>query len=105
MRGDPDGTERLHRSYHLVRVDHPVRAKTLLKLNKAPDAVKQLDQALAAYPQSPDVPLLTLTRIDALYEQPQQRKTTPPLYAAFAAKYPNHDLAAHARYMSGFPSR
>jgi len=75
-------------------------ARTLLKQSKPAEAVAALDQALAAYPQSEFVPQLTFARADALYEQPDKRKDTVPLYLAFAAKYPDHELAPKGAYMA-----
>jgi len=77
-------------------------ARTLLQRDKPAEAVAVLDKAISNYPKNPDLPLLNLTRIDALYEQPEKRKSTVAQYAAFAAKYPDHELTPHAQYMAGF---
>jgi len=74
--------------------------RTLLKLKKPADALTLLDKATAAFTEGPFVPYLQMTRVEALYELPDRRKETPALYAAFVAKYPNHDLAAQALYMA-----
>jgi len=77
-------------------------AKTLIRLDKPADAVQVLDKAIAAYPDSPDLPLLRLTRVDALYEQPEKRANTVAMYVEFATKHAEHELAPHALYMAGF---
>ena len=59
------------------------QARSLVKLKRAPEAVTLLDQALAAYPQSAFAGHLAFARIDALYEQPEQRKNTVALYLDF----------------------
>ena len=75
-------------------------ARSQLKLTKPVEALALLDQALAAYPQSEFIPQLTFARADAIYEQPLRRKETIPLYLAFAAKYPDHELAPKGAYMA-----
>jgi TolA-binding protein len=72
----------------------------LLKRNKPAEAVGVLDKAIAAHPKCKVLPELTFTRASALYKLPGRRKETPALYAAFALKYPRHDLAARALYMA-----
>ncbi len=74
--------------------------RSLLRENKPADALTVLDAAIAKHPASPALPQLLLARIDALYEIPDRRAETVPLYAEFAQKYPAEDLAAQARYMA-----
>ena len=75
-------------------------ARTLIKLMKPAEAVAELDKAIAAYPMSDLLPLLTFARIDSIYEQPEKRKECVPLYVAFVAKYPDHESAPKAAYMA-----
>lgn len=75
-------------------------AKTLVKLNQAPAALAKIEQALQAFPQSSLLPLLTMGRIDVLYELPDRRKETVALYAQFAEKHPDHELSGQAAYMA-----
>ncbi len=75
--------------------------KAQIKLNQAVAAAATLDQAIKAYPQSDVLPHLLLTRIDALYEQPDKRKQTVAMYGDFAAQHPDHELAPQAHYMAG----
>lgn len=75
-------------------------ARSLLKEKNALQAMTVLDVAIAKYPDSPALPQLILARIDALYDLPGRRPETVKLYAEFAQKYPNDELAAQARYMS-----
>ena len=77
-------------------------AKTQIALKKPAEAEATLTDAIKRFPKSPDLPLLTVTRLDAIYEQPAKRKTVIKQYAAFASKLPQHELAPHARYMAAF---
>jgi TolA-binding protein len=74
--------------------------RSLVELKRLPDAVNVLDEAIRAYPESPFVPQMTFTRINALYEQPSRRQETVALYETFAKKYPEHQLAPRAKYMA-----
>ena len=74
--------------------------KTLVKLNQAPAALVEADRAVQAYAQSTLLPQLQLGRIDAIYELPDRRKETVPLYLQFAAQRPDHELAPRAAYMA-----
>lgn len=76
--------------------------RTQIQLKKPAEAVKTLEAAVAAYPQSEFLPELTLTRIDALYEQPTLRPQTGKLYAEFAAKNADHARAGEALYRATF---
>lgn len=79
-------------------------ARSLLKEKKPEEALKILDTALVRHAGSPDVVQLVLARIDTLYEIPERRRETVPLYAEFSAKYPEHELAAQALYLSALTS-
>ncbi|MEJ7591915.1 MAG: tetratricopeptide repeat protein [Planctomycetaceae bacterium] len=74
--------------------------RSLLKEKNPQEALKVLDAAIAKHGSSPAFPQLVLARIDALYELPERRAETVPLYAEFAQKYPQDELAAQAQYMS-----
>ncbi len=92
--------------------------RALLKDNKAPQAVAALNKVNQSITQGPlaklvndakaakdeatlaFVPYVEMTRIDALYEIPEQRKETIALYDAFFKQYPAHPLAPQAQYMS-----
>lgn len=74
--------------------------RTLVRLIRPAEAVTELDNAIAAYPQSEWLPQLAFARIDALYEQPERRKECVPLYVDFVAKYPDHESAVRAGYMA-----
>lgn len=75
-------------------------ARSLLKENNPQQAIKVLDEAMAKHTASAAYPQLVLTRIDAIYEIADRRKETIPLYAAFAQKYPNDEMAPQAIYMA-----
>ncbi len=75
-------------------------ARALLKEKSALQALAILDVAIKKHASSPALPQLILTRIDALYELPGRRAETVPLYADFARKYPQEELASQASYMS-----
>lgn len=77
-------------------------ARTLIKLMKPADALAAADAAIAAYPMSKFLPQLSFARIDAIYEIPERRKETPPLYLALAQKFPDHELAPKAAYTAAF---
>jgi TolA-binding protein len=75
-------------------------ARAFLKEKNAPQALTILDAAIVKHSSSPTLPQLILTRIDALYEMPERRAETAALYAEFAKKYPQEELASQASYMS-----
>jgi TolA-binding protein len=75
-------------------------AKILVKLNQAPAALAETERAAQAYARSSFLPHLRLGRIDVLYEMPDRRKETVPLYLQFAAQRPDHELAPQAAYMA-----
>ena len=74
--------------------------RSLLKEQQPQEALKVLDAAIAKHGSSPAFPQLVLARIDALYDLPGRRAETVPLYAEFAQKYPEDELASQALYMS-----
>ena len=74
--------------------------RALLKEKNPQEALKVLDAAISQHKNSPALSQLTLARIDALYEMPDRRAETVPLYAEFSQKYPKDELASHAQYMS-----
>lgn len=83
--------------------------RTQIRLKKPADAVKTLDTGIAAYGQSATkVPAMLanmqFTRIEAIAAQPAQRKSTPALFADFAAKNVDHPQAADAVYQAAFVS-
>ena len=83
--------------------------RTQIRLARPVDAVKTLDAGIAAYGQAAvKVPemlaSMQFTRIEALAAQPEPRKTTPALFADFAAKNVDHPQAADAVYQAAFVS-
>ena len=74
--------------------------RSLLKEKNPQEALKVLDAAIAKHGSSPAFPQLVLARIDALYELPDRRAETVPLYAEFSQKYPQDELASQAQYMA-----
>lgn len=74
--------------------------RSLLKEKNPQEALTVLEAAIAKHGSSPALPQLVLARIDALYELPDRRAETVPLYADFAQKYPQDELASQAQYMS-----
>jgi len=74
--------------------------RALLKEKNPTEALKILDAAIAKHGNSPALSQLVLARIDSLYEIPDRRAETVPLYAEFSQKYPKDELASQAQYMS-----
>ena len=74
--------------------------RALLKEKNPQEALKVLDAAIARHGNSPALSQLVLARIDALYEIPDRRAETVPLYAEFSQKHPQDELASQAQYMS-----
>lgn len=74
--------------------------RSLIQQKKPAEAVTALDLAIAAAPQSEFLPQLTFARIDALHDQDVRRPETVKLYADFAARFPQHALAADSVYRS-----
>ncbi len=75
-------------------------ARSYLKEKNPEQALKVLDDALKQHATDPAYPQLVLARIDSLYELPARRKETVAAYGDFARKYPQHELASQAQYMS-----
>lgn len=75
-------------------------ARAYLKEQNPDKALEVLNDAIKQHAESAALPLLVLARIDALYEIPNRRRETVPLYADFALKNPKHELAAQAQYMA-----
>lgn len=76
--------------------------RSMISQQKPQDAVTLLTQASADYAASTFLPQIALARVDALFEIPEQRPTTAALYAAYAAKFPQHELAPGAQYRACF---
>ena len=74
--------------------------RALVKLKKPADAVVVYDKAIAAHAKSPRLPELVHFRNEALYAQPTKRVESAAGFLAFTGKYPDHELAASALYMS-----
>ncbi len=72
--------------------------RTLIALKLPVQVVPTVDPVIAANPQSEFIPSLQLVRIDSIYEIPERRKETIPLYANFAAQFVTHELAPEAKY-------
>lgn len=79
---------------------------TVLQSIKQGPLAKVVNDAKAAGDSAPlaFVPHVEMTRIDALYELPEQRKATVALYDAFGTANPKHALAPQAVYMSALAS-
>lgn len=75
-------------------------ARSFLKEKNPEQALTVIEGALKQHPTDPTYPQLVLARIDALYELPARRKETVAAYGDFARKYPQHELASQAQYMS-----
>jgi TolA-binding protein len=74
--------------------------RSLLKEHKPQDALTLLEIAIAKHGSSPALPQLLLARIDAIYELPDRRPETVPLYTDFSQKYPQDEMAAQSQYMA-----
>jgi cellulose synthase operon protein C len=83
--------------------------RSLILLNKPADAVKVLVPAIAAHKPVANETVsmlanLQVTRIEAIAAQPTLRKTTPALFAQFAAANVAHPRAAESLYRAAFVS-
>ncbi|MDA1048998.1 MAG: tetratricopeptide repeat protein [Planctomycetota bacterium] len=78
--------------------------RTLLKLQDPAAALAALDPAVNAFKTGDFAAYLQAARIDALYELPDRRKETAPLYANFVKQFPEHPLAAQSQYMAALAS-
>ena len=72
--------------------------RTLIALKQPALVVQTIDPVIAANAQSEFIPALQLVRIDSIYEIPERRKETVPLYANFATQFAMHELAPEAKY-------
>lgn len=72
--------------------------RTLIALKQPATVIATVDPVIAANPQSEFIPALQLVRIDSIYEIPERRKETIPLYAQFAGQFAAHELAPEAKY-------
>ena len=73
-------------------------ARTLIALKQPANVIAVVDPVIAANAQSEFIPALQLVRIDSIYEIPERRKETVPLYAQFAGQFAAHELAPEAKY-------
>lgn len=76
--------------------------RSLINQKKPQDAINLLTQAAKDYAASTFLPQISLAQIDAAFEIPDQRAATAAQYAAFAAKFTDHELAAGAQYRACF---
>lgn len=74
--------------------------RTLLKLKDPAAALTALDAAVNTFKTGDFAAYLQAARIDALYELPDRRKETAPLYANFVKQFPEHALAPQSQYMA-----
>ncbi len=72
--------------------------RTLIALKQPATVVATVDPVIAANAQSEFIPALQLVRIDSIYEIPERRKETVPLYSQFAGQFAAHELAPEAKY-------
>ncbi len=72
--------------------------RTLIALKQPAAVIPAVDPVIAANAQSEFIPALQLVRIDSIYEIPERRKETVPLYAQFAGQFAAHELAPEAKY-------
>jgi TolA-binding protein len=76
--------------------------RILIKTGKPAEAAELASAQLAAGGDSPYIANLKLDQADALYEIPNKRAESLPLFAKFAADNPQHELAAQALYNAAF---
>ena len=72
--------------------------RTLIALKQPATVIATVDPVIAANAQSEFIPALQLVRIDSIYEIPERRKETVPLYSQFAGQFAAHELAPEAKY-------
>ncbi len=77
-------------------------ARSLLKEQRAQEALARIEPLLAAAGNSPLAAPLLLDQADAVYEMPGRRAEAVRLYAAVAAKYPQDPVAPQALYLAAF---
>ncbi len=74
--------------------------RTLLKEQKPQEAFTVLDNGAKAFTTGDFAPYLQVARIDAIYDIPERRKETAPLYFDFFQKNAKHKLAGQSLYMA-----
>lgn len=74
--------------------------RTLLEQGKPEDALKVLEPASQKHAEGQFGPYLLIARADAMYDVPDRRTESAAVYSQFLQKYPEHELAAQATYMS-----
>ena len=72
--------------------------RTLIALKQPATVIATVDPVIAANAQSEFIPALQLVRIDSIYEIPERRKETVPLYSQYAGQFAAHELAPEAKY-------
>ena len=75
-----------------------------LDAKKPAEALAVLEPAVAKFKEGDFAVYLQKSRIDALYELPDRRKETVPMYDAFAKQFTDHELTPHAVYMAALVS-
>ncbi len=75
-------------------------ALTHLKLDQPAEALKVVEPAIGKFAETEMAPFLLSTKADALYDIPDRRGESLPVYQQVLQKYPQHQLAARALYMS-----
>ncbi|MBM79443.1 MAG: hypothetical protein CMJ78_02465 [Planctomycetaceae bacterium] len=75
-------------------------ARSWIKDNNAAKALEILDAAIRKHAGDDFVPQMELTRADAFYEIEAERPKAVALYATFAQKYSEDELAPQAKYMA-----
>jgi TolA-binding protein len=73
-----------------------------LKEGNPAEGLKVAEAALPKVTSGPFAAQLAMDQADCLYELPDRRGETPPLYAAIADKFPDDAQAPQAQYMAGF---
>ena len=79
-------------------------ARSLLKEGQPGEALKTIDGILPQAGASPFAVQLAMDKADALYDLPERRKESIPLYAALAQQHPQDPAAPEALYMAAFAS-
>lgn len=79
-------------------------ARCLLKEQQPAEALKVVDGALPQAGGSEFAVDLAVDKADALYDLPERRRESIPLYLAAAQQHPQHPAAPQALYMAAFAS-
>ena len=79
-------------------------ARCLLKQQQLAEALKIADSALPQAGAGPFAVDLMVDKADALYDLPDRRRESIPLYVAVAQQHPNDTSAPQALYMAAFAS-